>query len=369
VFPIGDTPNPKGVAWVNLLLIALNVGIFLLTWPMSQRPADPGDPRYRAYVEAFRQETDAPPDQLALLEQQLSDYDLFVFDHGLRPANPSPLDFLFSMFLHGGFMHLFGNMLFLWIYGDNTEFRLGRPGYLAAYLLTGFAAACGDMLLRPGSNIPAVGASGAISGVLGMYFVWFPHNRVRMLLFLPPFLIRPFELPARIVLLFYIVADNLLPALAPALLGLERRAGGVAYGAHIGGFVAGLLLALLVRLLTRARSGGAEVAAEAGSPSGALAAADGLAASGDARGALGVYDRVLHDRPDRETAIAAHLGAARVLLRGLGQAALAYQHLYSAMQLGPSAEQLEEVRRLMAELRAATRGIPMRMPGGLHFQA
>ena len=228
MFPIGDAPNPKGFAWMNTLLIAINVAVFLFTWPLSQRPADPNDPNYRAYIEAVSREARLPPAELQALDEQVSEYDMVVFEHGLRPAQPSAIDMQFSMFLHGGLMHLFGNMLFLWIYGNNVEFRLGPVLYLLAYLATGFAAGLGDILLRPGSNIPAVGPSGAISGVLGMYLIWFPHNRVRMLLFLPPLAVRPFELPAPVVLLFYIVGQNLVPA----LLG-GGGATGVAYGAHL----------------------------------------------------------------------------------------------------------------------------------------
>ncbi len=365
MFPIGDSPNPKGFAWMNVLLIAINVAVFLFTWPMSQRPADPNDPNYRAYIEAVSREAQLPPAELQALGEQVSEYDMVVFEHGLRPAQPSAVDMLLSMFLHGGLMHLFGNMLFLWIYGNNVEFRLGPVLYLLAYLATGFAAGFGDILLRPGSNIPAVGASGAISGVLGMYLIWFPHNRVRMLLFLPPLAMRPFELPAPAVLLFYIVGQNLVPA----LLG-GGGSTGVAYGAHIGGFIAGAVLALAVALGARLWGGGkgAEVRATSTAVD-ALAVGDELAASGDPRAALAAYQRALTLSSRGEAKVTAHLGAARVLLEGLGQPSEAYQHLYRAMQSSPSPAQVEEVRRLMAEMRAATRAVPMRMPGGLHFQA
>ena len=143
------------------------------------------------------------------------------------------------MFLHGGFAHLAGNMLFLWIYGNNCEQRLGKLGYLVVYLATGFAASFGDIALRPDSNIPGVGASGAISGVLGLYIVWFPRNTVRLLVPIPPAFPR-FDLQARWVLGFYIIAQNILPA----MMGGE---GGVAYGAHIGGFIAGMVLVVVFK--------------------------------------------------------------------------------------------------------------------------
>src|SRR5690606_30537250 len=117
------------------------------------------------------------------------------------------------MFLHASFLHLFGNMLFLWIYGDNVEHQLGHGRFLIAYLATGAAAVAFHMIGAAGSAVPMVGASGAISGALGFYFVFFPRNRVRLAWFLPPFLFQVFEVPARIVLGFYIVLDNLLPYL------------------------------------------------------------------------------------------------------------------------------------------------------------
>ena len=104
------------------------------------------------------------------------------------------------MFLHGGFMHLFGNMLFLWIYGDNVEKRLGMIPFVLWYLATGAAATLFHAAVFSTSDVPLVGASGAISGVLGFYFVWFPRNTVRVLLFLPPFIMQVIQIPARIVL-------------------------------------------------------------------------------------------------------------------------------------------------------------------------
>src|SRR5262249_26997435 len=146
-------------------------------------------------------------------------------------------DMLTCMFLHAGFLHLFGNMLFLWIYGDNVEHRLGSVRYLCWYLGTGIAATLFHMLGAPGSQLPLVGASGAIPGILGFYFVWFPRTRVRLLWLLPPFVMQVFEVPARIVLGIYLVLDNLLPYL------IVSGDAGVAHGAHIGGFLAGLAAA------------------------------------------------------------------------------------------------------------------------------
>ena len=137
---------------------------------------------------------------LEALLQQVSAYDLVVFAYGFRPADLNLSALVTSMFLHGGFMHLAGNMLFLWIYGDNVEHRLGRWRYLAAYLGTGTLATLSHAVLNLDSALPMVGASGAISGVLGLYFIWFPRNRVRLWIMLFPFFMNVVYAPARLVL-------------------------------------------------------------------------------------------------------------------------------------------------------------------------
>lgn len=138
--PVGDQPNPRGTPVVNYALIAANVLVFLaVSLPLSTQPADPGDPRLREYVEIIGQNLPPGVSAREVLEQ-VSAYDLFVFSFGYRPAEPSIVTLFTAMFLHGGFLHLFGNMLFLWIYGDNVEHRLGRIRYLIGYLLTGVAA-------------------------------------------------------------------------------------------------------------------------------------------------------------------------------------------------------------------------------------
>jgi len=235
--PTGDTPNPRNFTpWVNYTLLALNIAVFILvSLPLSLQPADPGDPAVGEYLQTIRHQLppQVSPDQVV---RQLRQYDLFVFEHGYKPGRPSWGALLFSLFLHGGWMHLLGNMLFLWIYGDNVEHRLGRFGYLAAYLLCGVAATLFFALFARGSLTPLVGASGAISGVLGLYFLLFPRNQVKVFVFLFPFLMDVFLLPARWVLGVYLVIDNLLPFVAGS-------SSGVAHGAHIGGFLAGLLIA------------------------------------------------------------------------------------------------------------------------------
>lgn len=164
---------------------------------------------------------------------QAPDYDAVLREYGHKTAQPSLLTLFTSMFLHADVLHLAGNMLFLWIYGDNVEHRLGRVRFLVVYLACGVAATLAFALLAQRSSLPMVGASGAISGLLGAYFLMFPRNKVRVLVVLLPFLVRSFDVPARIVLGVFVVLDNLLPA----VIGLQS---GVAYGAHLGGFFAGL---------------------------------------------------------------------------------------------------------------------------------
>ncbi len=235
--PLGDEPNPRGIPWVTYGLIAVNTAVYLfISLPLSLSRPDASDPLLVEYVRVLLETL--PQDRFVAAEvvQQLSAYDLFVFDHGFRPVAPAPIALLTSMFLHAGFAHLAGNMLFLWIYGDNVEHRMGPVPYLIAYLATGVAATLFHTAFDLESALPLVGASGAISGVLGFYFVWFPHNRVRLWVFLFPFFMNVITLPARIVLGFYLVVSNLMPF----LISQGMPGGGVAYGAHIGGFLGGI---------------------------------------------------------------------------------------------------------------------------------
>ena len=139
-----------------------------------------------------------------------------------------------SMFLHGSWAHLLGNMWFLWLFGNNVEDAMGRGRFVAFYLLSGIAAAIAQVAANPASGIPMVGASGAISGVMGGYLVLYPH--VRVFCFVPPFLF--FALPAWTMLLYWLGLQFL-----GGLAGLaSEEGGGVAFWAHAGGFVAGLVL-------------------------------------------------------------------------------------------------------------------------------
>ncbi|OLD59222.1 MAG: hypothetical protein AUI33_16740, partial [Ignavibacteria bacterium 13_1_40CM_2_61_4] len=160
---------------------------------------------------------------------------------------------LLSMFLHGGWLHLGGNMLYLWIFGDNVEDELGHVRYLLFYLACGWIATLTHAYLNSASNVPSIGASGAIAGVLGAYLLMFPHGRV---LALVPFgfFTRITELPALVVLGLWFVLQLFSGV---ATLGARTaHSAGVAFWAHIGGFVAGVVLGAFLRRRPRVRGGG-----------------------------------------------------------------------------------------------------------------
>jgi membrane associated rhomboid family serine protease len=383
-FPIGDTPNPRGIPFATYALIAINVAVFVLvTVPLSGMRPDLNDPSVAEYLRIITPHLGGrvPVEDFV---QQLTAYDLYVFAHGFRPAHPSAQDLLYSLFLHANFAHLFGNMLFLWIYGDNVEQRLGPMRYLLAYVGTGIAASLFHALTSMGSDIPSIGASGAISGVLGCYFVWFPRNAVRVMLFFP--LMSVMMIPARVVLGLYLVADNLLPFL------LSNRGTGVAYGAHLGGFFAGLALAWWsnrreVLATPRDYAGGEPVVSlHGGEPArviadeiaggrfedaarnyfalarggahgaldsdDALKLADWLRRNGHVEAALTVLRRLLRDRPRDGRAADAHVGAGYVLLEDLGQPAAAYQHFRDALELEPDGDTATLARAGIATIQA-----------------
>jgi membrane associated rhomboid family serine protease len=153
---------------------------------------------------------------------------------GAVPAWVTPLT---SMFMHGGWFHLIGNMWFLWLFGRNVEDVMGPARYAAFYLLAGLAAAAAQVLADPGSALPMVGASGAISGVMGAYVVLFPKVRVHVLIFLGIF-VTTVTLPAYMMLGYWF----LLQVLGGSVNALQATGGGVAFAAHVGGFLAGALL-------------------------------------------------------------------------------------------------------------------------------
>ena len=181
--------------------------------------------------------------------------DAFFLQHGVVPAELTAsvrsgnllaapeLSVITSMFLHGGWIHLLGNMLYLWIFGNNIEDRLGRLPFLAFYLLGGVAAAATQVATAPDSTVPLIGASGAIAATLGAYVVLYPRARILSLAFLV-FFYQLIEVPALLVLGFWFVLQLIDGATS---LGATNAQGGVAFFAHIGGFVTGALIALVVR--------------------------------------------------------------------------------------------------------------------------
>jgi membrane associated rhomboid family serine protease len=224
MFPIGDENTKGGPApIVTWALIALNVAAFLLE---VSRP--------EAALQSFIQAWGVVPREYAAARD-------------IAPLIPAPLGttLFTSMFLHGGWMHLGGNMLYLWIFGDNIERASGPVKFLIFYLVCGLAASAAHILTNLQSPIPAVGASGAISGVLGGYLLLFPKNRVRVMT-----RAGLVHVPAIVVLGFWIVLQfiNGIGSVANT-----EATAGVAYMAHIGGFVAGLVLVKL--FVGRARTG------------------------------------------------------------------------------------------------------------------
>jgi membrane associated rhomboid family serine protease len=215
MFPIGDeNERDSGVAFVTMGLIALNVLAFL--FEINQ----PSEAALQSFIEAW-----------GVVPREYS------AGRDLAPAIPYPFwtTLLTSMFLHGGWGHLGGNMLFMWIFGDNLEHRLGHVRFLVFYLVCGLAAGLAHILANLNSSIPTVGASGAISGVLGGYLLMFPRNRVYVMTYGGVATV-----PAMLMLGLWIVLQfiNGFGSIANT-----PETGGVAYLAHIGGFIAGLVLA------------------------------------------------------------------------------------------------------------------------------
>jgi membrane associated rhomboid family serine protease len=221
MLPIGDDATQGGPPpLVTIALLVVNVLAFFLEF---SRPPEA--------LEAFIQAWGIVPRE-------------YSAGQDLAPTIPLPFwsTLITSMFLHGGWMHLGGNMLYLWIFGDNIEKLVGHARFLLFYLLCGLAAGLAHILFSANSGVPTIGASGAISGILGGYLLLFPRNRVRVLM-------RGgvTSVPAIVVLGFWIVIQ-LISGLGSITNAPDT--GGVAYLAHIGGFVAGLLL---VRLIARGR--------------------------------------------------------------------------------------------------------------------
>ncbi|MBN1956703.1 MAG: rhomboid family intramembrane serine protease [Desulfuromonadales bacterium] len=385
-FPIADTPNPAGRPYVTWGLMAVNIAVYLLiSLPASAGKVDLNDPLLWDYLQVLRLHGQVTARDIY---QHVSAYDLLVFRYGFRPAEFSPLALFTSLFLHGGFMHLAGNMLFLYIFGDNVECRLGRIGYLLTYLGCGVIATLFFSFFAAGSQVPLIGASGAIFGVLGCYFLWFPRNRVRCFIFLFPFIMTSIYLSARLVLGFYLVIDNLLPFVFTA-----KSGSGIAHGAHIGGFFAGLAiawgadryyllfnerkhphhsppdteLASLRHICPAVQAGEYEQAAACylALPSreqrqqvagvDVIAVGEHLFKQGRFQDALGVFRRFIAERPNDKQIAEAYLGAGKVMMTNPRYMTSAYHYFLSANDLADSEQTAVEAKRYLRQIEAQRR--------------
>ncbi|HMB79500.1 MAG TPA: rhomboid family intramembrane serine protease [Vicinamibacterales bacterium] len=168
----------------------------------------------------------------------------FLTLYGVVPAYFSAPTLVTSMFLHGSWSHVLGNMWYLWIFGDNVEDRVGHGRFIVFYLLCGILAGLGQVAVAPGSTLPTIGASGAIAGVMGAYFVLYPHSRVLTLI--PWIFLQIVELPAVVLLGFWFVMQ-LFSAGAIAVTSSSGGGGGVAFAAHVAGFLVGMVGVLVFR--------------------------------------------------------------------------------------------------------------------------
>jgi membrane associated rhomboid family serine protease len=219
MIPIRDTNPSRSVPFVNYTLIGLNVVVFLFEITLGRNLG--------SVIGNFG----------VVPARIVSAMSAYSFEPAVY------LTFISSMFLHGGWMHLLGNMVFLHVFGDNVEDRFGHARYLLFYLLAGAAAAASQIFINPDSVVPMVGASGAIAGILGAYVIMYP--RARVLTLIPIFFFIQFiELPAFIFLGLWFLMQLSSGVLS---LNIGGDAGGVAWWAHIGGFAAGALLLPLLK--------------------------------------------------------------------------------------------------------------------------
>jgi membrane associated rhomboid family serine protease len=216
MIPVRDDQPRFSTPYVTYFLIGLNVLIFLF-------------------------ESSLAPDSFKSLLYHLgmvpANVTAFLAEAGRLGLVAVFLPLLTSMFLHGSWMHVIGNMWFLWIFGDNIEDHLGHFSYLVFYVVSGLGAAVAQVILNPNSRVPTVGASGAIAGVLGAYFVLYP--RARVLIWFPIFFF--FYLPAWVMLGYWFLMQFVSGA-ASSIVSYSDTRGGVAFWAHVGGFVVGILL-------------------------------------------------------------------------------------------------------------------------------
>ncbi|MFN2608547.1 MAG: rhomboid family intramembrane serine protease [Acidimicrobiales bacterium] len=241
MIPLKDYNPTSRVAWVTMLLIAVNVAVFVFV----QRPYD-----RNVNQDKFSYEWAAIPcevtqgrpldtDEVNLTVQAGDQNACQKATEGSQsqavfPGKQVFLAVFYSMFLHGSWLHIGGNMLFLWVFGNNIEDRMGPLPYLGFYLVSGILAAAAHILVQPSSTVPIIGASGAIAGVMGAYLVLFPNVRIRTLLIFLLVLIR--DIPAKWLLGFWFVLQF-----------FTNPAEGVAWVAHVGGFVFGTIVAFFLR--------------------------------------------------------------------------------------------------------------------------
>jgi len=233
VLPIADQNIPgRGFAVVTLTLIAINVVVFVLL----QLPN-----------EAFTYGWAAVPREITTGVDIVGRVNLGGGQFIVLEPGPTPVELtlLSSMFMHGGWLHLLGNMLFLWIFGDNVEHAVSPIVYLAFYLVAGLVGSLAQIALDPNSLIPSLGASGAISGVLAAYLVLFPSNRVLVVVFYAAIWV-----PALVAIGLWAVLQFIGGI---GQIAVSQQTGGVAYMAHIGGFVAGLVFGFAARAFIRRR--------------------------------------------------------------------------------------------------------------------
>jgi membrane associated rhomboid family serine protease len=183
-------------------------------------------------------------------ELSLDDYsrDYFINVYGVVPAHLRPVTLFTSMFLHGGWSHIIGNMLFLWAFGRSLEDAMGHTKFLVFYLVCGIAAGITHVVLNSNTTLPTVGASGAIAGVMGAYLIKFPRARIHTLIFLFVF-VTTTDIPAAFILIYWFITQ--LFSEYGSIAQTQVTTGGVAYAAHIGGFVTGMLLVQFMGVRSR----------------------------------------------------------------------------------------------------------------------
>ena len=244
MIPLRDENPTRRRAVVTIVLMALNIGIYFLVQPDVDDPSSASFTYEYAAVpcEVVTNEPLSPQENVFTNGGISDQCNEVPEDEPIFPGKSVWLAVLFSMFFHGSFMHLAGNMLFLWVFGNNIEDHLGVAKYIAFYVIGGIVATLAHVFVQPDSTIPLVGASGAVAAVMGAYLVWFPNVRVHTLFIF--FLIMFRDISAKWLLLIWF---------ATQFLDFFNPNSGVAWMAHVGGFVFGILVGLLVRASRPAR--------------------------------------------------------------------------------------------------------------------